>query len=1089
MRLNMGNLRRRAAMALAVVMGIGSWLTPLQTEAAVKDEIQVRDLLDESEFKPDRTNVKVSSEDPEYPGTDALMGDGIHYWKHSGKGVYKDVYEPSALFWAVDLGQEKTVESAYMVLANEAKYLNLTLDKVNAKNISNKFEIVYTSDDKIWEGLPEASDGVCEYQWDESGWELAGGTETEGLWSNASINGKDWACDTKTFHHPFTARYVMFYITLLGDANVVEENDLGLVDFKLFGYDKVENELKLDPERIDYFREIASDVSTAFPEGEKPVSVSHVTIGRALEVGSDEKPGDVERLRSGKDYEVLGDRIVLTREYLMTLPPADNQFIVRFQSGQESLFTVSVSSKSGTTAVINSVPGTSPFAVLGEGLGTDEPVEGATKRIRAALPQAESHIINLYDKELGRYVMSIQAHDSTCSIGCYAHKANYNKDTGELVDGDNSRQRIEIRPSTDSGMDLVAEEGDVTKYQWKWRLADDYPVSGSFNHIFQMKAVNGQRKGTLEGFTDPVQEHGKAIFSFTAVTKGLQFRNNDKVVVDQQGKEVSIPMDRVRGRWIDVSLEMLHADDGWVKVMITDSETGEVLMDYSGNHDTWRRPEQKDVGELDYPACFDQYNRPKWGIYRNGKRDTVNGLKASHIEFADLTLTKNGDDEEYITAISATEPNRLTFAVGEELDLTGMEVTATTSNAQRKTLEAGEYQVSGFDSHEPGERVLSVTVETTVGGKTYQLVERFPITITEDTYYVDGIRVSREPDKTVYYEGDELDPEGMEVKALHKASSSNASYEETVEDYDVDYDFSKAGKVPVTVSYAGENRQGEEQIFTATFDVTVKEESQRPVPVDKTELEKAVEECGKITNDNYTMESWNAFIRALGKAREVLENENATQEEVDKALEDLYKAVDGLTVKPDEPSQPDKPDEPDKPEEPDKPDEPNIRPSYSKGSRGSGSSNSKGPRYDSTKGMVDPVLGILTGEGSNYSNWVQDPESGSWKLRYANGTFAAGTYFTDADGTTKEQVAWEMVNGTWYAFGADGYAKDGFVQDYELGGMFYIDINQGMLTGWQMIEGKWHYFNTVSDGRKGIMAVSAATPDGYQVDADGVWIQ
>lgn len=1069
MKLSLNNIRRRAALALAVVMGIGSWLQPLQTEAAVKDDIQVRDLLDESWFVLDKTNIKVSSEDPEYPGRDALMGDGVHYWKHGGKGVYKEVYEPSALFWAVDLGEEKTIESAYMVLANEAKYLNLTLDKVNARNISNKFEIVYTSDDKVWEDLPKASNEVCEYLWDENGWQLAGGTETEGLWSNASLNGKDWACDTKTFHHPFTARYVMVYITLLGDANVVDENDLGLVDFKLFGYDKVESELKLDPEKIDYFREIASDVSTVFPEGEKPVSVSRVTVERALEVGGD-KPGNIERLRAGKDYQVLGDRIVLSQEYLMTLPPADNQFIVRFESGAESLFTVAISSKSGTTAVINSVPGTSPFTVLGEGLGTDEPVEGATKRIRAALPQAESHIINLYDQELGRYVMSIQAHDSTCRIGCYAHKANYNKDTGELVDGDNSRQRIEIRPSTDSGMDLVAEEGDVTKYQWKWRLADDYPVSGSFNHIFQMKAVNGQRKGTLDGFTDPVQEHGKAIFSFTAVTKGLQFRSNDKVVVDQQGKEVSIPMDNVRGRWIDVSLEMLHADDGWVKVMITDSRTGEVLMDYYGSHDTWRRPEQNGVGELDYPACFDQYNRPKWGIYRNGKRDAVNGLKASHIEFADLTLTKNGEDEEYITAVSATAPNRLTFAVGEELDLTGMEVTATTSNGQRKTLKAGEYQVSGFDSQEPGEGILSVTAETEVGGKTYQLVERFPITITEDTYYVDSVKVAQKPNKTVYYEGDEFDPEGMVVKAVQKASSSNASHEETVEDYDVDYDFGKAGKAPVTVSYVGENRQGEKQTFTASFDVTVKPESLRPVPVDKTELKKAVEEWEKITNDNYTVESWNEFIKALRKAREVLEDENATQEQVEKALKDLNKAGAGLT---------------------EKPDQPNIRPSYGSGNRGSGSSNRKnsGPTYDSTKGMVDPVLGIITGEGSAYSSWTQDPESGRWKLRYANGTFAAGTYFTDTDKTTKEQVAWELVNGAWYAFGADGYAKNGFVQDYELGGMFYIDINQGMVTGWQTIEGKWHYFNTVSDGRKGIMAVSATTPDGYQVDGDGVWIQ
>ena len=1024
-------LRRRTALVLAAVLGIGSCMCyPQETQAAVKDEVEVRDLLDEAEFTPDETNIKVSSEDPDYPGTDALCGDGVHYWKHGGDfggGVYKDVYEPSSLFWAVDLGAEKTIESAYIVLANEAKHLNLTLDKVNAKNLSNKFEIVYTSDDRIWDQLPEASNEVCEYSWEENGWNLAGGTETEGLWSNARLNGKDWACDTKTFHHPFTARYVMVSITLLGDANLVPEHDLGLVDLQLFGYDAVKNQVELYPERADYFRGIASDVSTEFPEDEKVKSVSHITLERALEKGDgQEKPGSIVRLKKGTDYQILGNLLVFDQVYLMSLPPADNQFIVRFESGEESLFTVAVSSKSGTTSVINAVPGISPFTVLGEGLGTDEPVEGATKRIRAALPAAESHMINLFDEELGRFVMSIQAHDNDCSIGCYAHKANYNKDTGELVDGDNSRQRIEIRPSTDSGMELVAVDGDVTKYQWKWRLADDYPVSGSFNHIFQLKAVNGQRNKTLPGFTDPVQEHGKAIFSFTAVTKGLQFRSEDKVVVDQNGKEVSIPMNEVRGRWIDVSLEMLHADDGWVKVMITDSQTGEVLMDYAGNHDTWRRPYQNGVGELDYPACFDQYNRPKWGIYRNGKRDVANGLKASHIEFCDLVLTKNGENEEYFTGIEVKEPNRLNYVVGEELDLTGMVVTATSNNAQSRVLAEGEYEVDGFDSQEPGDKTVSVTVETAMGDRVYRLVKRFTVHVTEDTFHVEKIRVANLPDKTEYYIGEELDTEGLVVKAVMKASSSNASYEETIEDYDLSYSFDKAGKSPVTVTY--------EEDFKAIFNVTVKEGQ----AVDKSELKAAVEECGRITNDNYTMASWNRFLKALENAREVLEDENATEKQVEKALKDLYRAVDSLKEK-----------------------------------TWSDDDDSDDDSYD----MGREAAGSIPTESGDWSR-----DARGWRFKDSKGEDIIDRWgYLDWNGT-----------GGWYFFDKDGYMITGWMEWQ--GKRYFLhnlsDNTMGhMYTGWHEIDGKWYYFNPSQGADQGAMARDTVTPDGYRVDAEGAWVK
>ena len=118
-----------------------------------------------------------------------------------------------------------------------------------------------------------------------------------------------------------------------------------------------------------------------------------------------------------------------------------------------------------------------------------------------------------------------------------------------------------------------------------------------------------------------------------------------------------------------------------------------------------------------------------------------------------------------------------------------------------------------------------------------------------------------------------------------------------------------------------------------------------------------------------------------------------------------------------------------------------------------------------------------------------------WKLQYADGTFAAGTYATDAqgqpvydaDGNPVEIPAWEMVNGQWFAFGVDSYAKSGWIYDPFYAGWFYIDIDAGMKTGWQQVGGGWYYFKTVSDGTKGIMYADTTTPDGYHVNADGSW--
>lgn len=53
---------------------------------------------------------------------------------------------------------------------------------------------------------------------------------------------------------------------------------------------------------------------------------------------------------------------------------------------------------------------------------------------------------------------------------------------------------------------------------------------------------------------------------------------------------------------------------------------------------------------------------------------------------------------------------------------------------------------------------------------------------------------------------------------------------------------------------------------------------------------------------------------------------------------------------------------------------------------------------------------------------------------------------------------------------------------------YHFSASGIMDTGWNLIDGKWYYFNEKSDGFKGTLLTDTTTPDGYQVDADGVWI-
>ncbi|MED3739008.1 discoidin domain-containing protein [Virgibacillus pantothenticus] len=71
-------------------------------------------------------------------------------------------------------------------------------------------------------------------------------------------------------------------------------------------------------------------------------------------------------------------------------------------------------------------------------------------------------------------------------------------------------------------------------------------------------------------------------------------------------------------------------------------------------------------------------------------------------------------------------------------------------------------------------------------------------------------------------------------------------------------------------------------------------EKQDAVEVDKSDLKEVVNKASKKDESNYTEESWKVLVGALEQAHKILNNEEATQNEVDAAVKSLMNAIKGL---------------------------------------------------------------------------------------------------------------------------------------------------------------------------------------------------
>ncbi|HAT89247.1 MAG TPA: hypothetical protein DCS73_05795, partial [Roseburia sp.] len=86
--------------------------------------------------------------------------------------------------------------------------------------------------------------------------------------------------------------------------------------------------------------------------------------------------------------------------------------------------------------------------------------------------------------------------------------------------------------------------------------------------------------------------------------------------------------------------------------------------------------------------------------------------------------------------------------------------------------------------------------------------------------------------------------------------------------------------------------------YNVVCEVMVKDKTPAVAPVDKTALNEQIEKAEKVNAKDYTEESYKNLAGVLAAAKEVAADENATQDEIDAATENLNVAISALVEKP-----------------------------------------------------------------------------------------------------------------------------------------------------------------------------------------------
>lgn len=286
---------------------------------------------------------------------------------------------------------------------------------------------------------------------------------------------------------------------------------------------------------------------------------------------------------------------------------------------------------------------------------------------------------------------------------------------------------------------------------------------------------------------------------------------------------------------------------------------------------------------------------------------------------------------------------------------------------------------------------------------------------------------------------DTEDKELEKIKAeLAELINFCAGYEEDVYTESSYAELTKAKKAAEDALVQEETKDvllGCHKALKAAIEGLVKKEDTEDKELEKikSELKELIDSCMKYEENAYTESSFAVLKAALVSAKKALADVTSGKERLVDCYNNLLNASKNLEK---------------------------VKNESSNGGSSSGSS--------------------YTSASASGPKWVQDAMG--WWLRNKDGSYP------------KEQWASMTENGkiVWYYFDADGYMKDGWLNVNEKT-YFLHNIADGtrgaMYTGWHMIEGKWYYFEEKEGADQGMLLTDCVTPDGYRVNANGVWVR
>lgn len=239
-------------------------------------------------------------------------------------------------------------------------------------------------------------------------------------------------------------------------------------------------------------------------------------------------------------------------------------------------------------------------------------------------------------------------------------------------------------------------------------------------------------------------------------------------------------------------------------------------------------------------------------------------------------------DERKIKSVSLEKgPKKTVYKEGEKLDLRGGTLRVQYEGGQADeliNLTHSGVTVSGYDAHQKGEQKLTVSYLglPVTGDLKVQVTGQDEGKPKE----VAGLYITQKP-KTDYLVGEQLDLAGGRFSVLYddETEESHVFTDQGVEI--TGYDAQKTGRQTLTLHYKG---------HTAEFDVLV---SPKAAVNDEYLKQEITAAQGRQSTLAYTFSSEDkqaALVEKLNAAKAVAENHNASQEEVNRALNELKQA-------------------------------------------------------------------------------------------------------------------------------------------------------------------------------------------------------